>query len=209
MQLKERASQRIVDIALELFSRFGYDSVSTTQIAKAAEISQPNIHYHFKTKDALWKAAIAELARRVETSNAQSLSGLVADKEDPYATLRESCLTFHRLSVDVPELGAILSLEGLAGGERLDWLVQTVFRESYDAMLQCIQECIDAELIKPMKPHQILLVLTGAAVTYYNLAPLVRSAFGAEPNDRQERAAFVSAYMDVVFDGLKLRESSS
>jgi len=42
--------ETILDLAIELFSTYGFDSVSTPQIAKAAGVSQPTIHYHFGNK---------------------------------------------------------------------------------------------------------------------------------------------------------------
>lgn len=201
--LKENLSSRIVSSALELFSRLGYDGVSTIRIAEAAGVSQPSVHYHFKSKELLWRAAIDLLVEKVEAANPTRNEMLIAPDIEPLDALKDYFYSVHVLSVEVPELGSILSLEGLSGGPRLEWLVQAVFGESYDILLELIERCISAGKIKRHKPHHILMILTGACVTYYNLAPLVRSAFGGDPADRKEQLAFVNAFSDVVFSGLQ------
>lgn len=207
-ELKKRASARIVEVALGLFSRHGYDGVSTTQIAEAASVSQPTIHYHFKTKDALWRSAIDELVQRIAALELPSLAISNAPDVEPYVALREYFYGLHVLSAEVPELGSILSLEGLVGGARLDWLTQAVAGESYDILLDLVGKCIAQGKIKNHSPHHILMILTGACTTYYNLTPLVRSAFGGDPKSRVEQLAFSSAFMDIIFDGLAIRPST-
>ena len=199
---KDIARQRIVDVALELFATHGYGSVSTTQIAKEAKISQPSIHYHYSNKDALWKAAVGELRRRVDAAGIKIFKDIPLVEGDAYSELRAYCLALHKTHVDVPELGKIIFLEGQAGGKRLDWLMQEVFADTYDSMISQINECIKLGKIKSHRPHQILMILTGAAVTYYNLAPLVRSRFDRDALEEKNWHDFADAYMDIVFEGL-------
>lgn len=199
---KDIASQRIVDVALELFATHGYGSVSTTQIAKAAKISQPSIHYHYRNKDALWKAAVGELKRRVDVAGAAIMKDIPFVEGDPYSQLRATCLAMHQLHVEVPEVGKIIFLEGQAGGKRLDWLMKHVFAETYDNSIIWITECIKLGKIKPHRPHQILMILHGAVVTYYNLAPMVKSTFDRDALEDKNWHDFADAYMDIVFNGL-------
>jgi AcrR family transcriptional regulator len=52
----EAARADILDAAERLFAAKGFDGVSTAKIAKEAGVSQSQIHYHFETKEKLWKA---------------------------------------------------------------------------------------------------------------------------------------------------------
>ncbi|THB67967.1 MAG: TetR/AcrR family transcriptional regulator [Desulfovibrio sp.] len=51
----------ILDAAEELFAEKGYGEVSTAAIAKAAKVSQSQIHYHFETKRNLWEHVFQRL----------------------------------------------------------------------------------------------------------------------------------------------------
>lgn len=46
--------RRIIESALELFGRFGFDGTSIRQIATAAGTNVASINYHFKNKDSLY-----------------------------------------------------------------------------------------------------------------------------------------------------------
>src|SRR5919206_179985 len=55
------ARKRILTAALEVFGERGFSGASTREIAARAGVTQPLVHYHFATKDALWRAAVDEL----------------------------------------------------------------------------------------------------------------------------------------------------
>jgi AcrR family transcriptional regulator len=51
-----RTAERILEVALELFNRFGEPNVSTTLISAELRISPGNLYYHYPAKDALINA---------------------------------------------------------------------------------------------------------------------------------------------------------
>ena len=48
-----RTAERILDVTLELFNRFGEPNVSTTLISSELDISPGNLYYHYPAKDEL------------------------------------------------------------------------------------------------------------------------------------------------------------
>ena len=77
-----RTAERILEVTLELFNRFGEPNVSTTLISAELSISPGNLYYHYPAKDAL----INSMFDRYE----RSLNGLlnasdgVRDVEDAW-----------------------------------------------------------------------------------------------------------------------------
>lgn len=53
-----KTRQRIVDAATELFSTFGYNGVSTRDIARAAEVNETSIYRHYPGKRELFIATL-------------------------------------------------------------------------------------------------------------------------------------------------------
>jgi AcrR family transcriptional regulator len=68
-----RTAERILEVTLELFNRFGEPNVSTTAISAELRISPGNLYYHYPAKDELinalvdrYKRALAELLGAAE-----------------------------------------------------------------------------------------------------------------------------------------------
>ena len=57
---------RIVEAALDLFARHGFDAVRVEQIATAVGIKAPSLYKHFKSKQDIFDAAIALVDQRHE-----------------------------------------------------------------------------------------------------------------------------------------------
>lgn len=52
---KNNMEEQILLVAKELFMQFGYEGVSTTQVAKAVGCNQALVHYYYRTKQNLFK----------------------------------------------------------------------------------------------------------------------------------------------------------
>ena len=68
-----RTAERILEVTLELFNRFGEPNVCTTVISAELHISPGNLYYHYPAKDELinalfdrYERALAELLRAAE-----------------------------------------------------------------------------------------------------------------------------------------------
>lgn len=58
--------QLILNIATDLFMDIGFQATSTRMIADLAGITQPNLYYHFKTKEEIYIAVLEDLAAEVK-----------------------------------------------------------------------------------------------------------------------------------------------
>jgi AcrR family transcriptional regulator len=52
---KNNMEEQILLVAKELFMQYGYEGVSTTQVAKAVGCNQALVHYYYRTKQNLFK----------------------------------------------------------------------------------------------------------------------------------------------------------
>jgi AcrR family transcriptional regulator len=115
---KARTRDAIADAAISLFLVHGYDNVSVTDIAAAAEVSKPTLFRYFTTKEDLVLHRIAdhqgEAARvvRDRQPGARPLAALHRhfraglDRRDPVTGLNDQpvVLEFHRLVFTTPSL---------------------------------------------------------------------------------------------------------
>jgi AcrR family transcriptional regulator len=83
-----RTAERILEVTLELFNRFGEPNVSTTAISAELGISPGNLYYHYPAKDEL----INVLFGRYETALDELLRAA-----DGVANVEDAWLFFHML----------------------------------------------------------------------------------------------------------------
>src|SRR3984893_9824525 len=73
--------QQLLDSALVEFGAKGFDGASTRSIAQRVDAHQPQINYHFASKEALWAAPVAPLFGLLGEGRADL--GLPAGTDDP------------------------------------------------------------------------------------------------------------------------------
>jgi AcrR family transcriptional regulator len=65
------------------FAAHGFEGASTRAIATAAGTHQPQINYHFDSKDELWKAAVDHLFDRLDQAVSEQLGETVPGWDSP------------------------------------------------------------------------------------------------------------------------------
>ncbi len=70
--------QRVLDAALELFSRGGYDAVSMRDIAAAVGIKESSIYFHFRGKQAIQAELLEEFQGLANEALAMLRDGMMA-----------------------------------------------------------------------------------------------------------------------------------
>jgi AcrR family transcriptional regulator len=83
-----RTAERILDVTLELFNRFGEPNVSTTLISAELNISPGNLYYHYPAKD--------ELINRLFERYEKALNELL-HAADNVGNVEDAWLFFHML----------------------------------------------------------------------------------------------------------------
>jgi TetR/AcrR family transcriptional regulator len=186
--------ERLLDAALVEFGAKGFDGASTRVIAERADAHQPQIHYHFDSKEALWKAAVdhlfAELGRAMDGLDVGAGRSSAPDSlADGFA---EMIRRFVRFAAAHPELNQIMVHEATANSARLRWMTERHVRPLYNAVRVLWRRLREAGIAAPIDDAVFHYVLVGAASLPYVNAPEARLLMGAEPTD----AAWVEEHAD-------------
>ena len=196
----QSAEDRIAEAALEAFAAHGFDGVSTTEIAARAGISQPMVYYHFATKEEMWRAAVNRLFERIMVTfpvNRDELRDV-----DAATRLKIMLRRFVRISARYPALGQLVVHEGARGGPRLQWLVQTHFRQHYDVWDGLIESAQRDGSIKKFPAWIITMMVTAAAASMFNFPPLIRESWGEDVFDEKNVETQADAIVEILFNGL-------
>ena len=174
------ASLLIRRAALREFARAGFDGVSIVEIAEAAGVARPLIHYHFASKDALWQAAVNEGFEALQRDLAGFRSTLAAGAGPD--TLRLIAHQLIRYAARYPELTRIIIDETGRGGERADWLLRNFMLPGYRLAQLAIEsfraQSAQPQAIPPMA--HVIPVLLGIMNFPFLETRIVQEAFGVD-----------------------------
>jgi TetR/AcrR family transcriptional regulator len=173
----------LLESALVEFAAKGFDGASTRAIAERADAHQPQINYHFTSKEALWDAAVDHLFRSLVSAFAD-LPALNSTR-DPVELGRavaEMLRRFVRFAAEHPELNRIMVQEAMDDSDRLH-LIENHVRPWYDATTAAWERLRDAGTAAPIEAASVYWVIVGAASIAFVNAPEVRLLAGAEPTN--------------------------
>jgi TetR/AcrR family transcriptional regulator len=193
------ASMAIRQAALTVFAQNGFDRASIAEIAKVANVAKPLIHYHFASKEVLWKSAVsyAQAALMAETLLFQErLSHL-----NPMQSIEFISEKMVEFAASHPQLVRIVVDETGKGGSRAEWLFEHFLLPSY-AMGQTIIDRISKELklgnAKPKAEH-LLPVMLGVMNFPFLEAEIIRRAYGKDVYSK----TYIKRHGKVMFNVLK------
>lgn len=159
-----------MDIAIDGFSRYGYQATSIDRIAKAAGLTKGAIYYHFKNKEDLLFAAVTKRVGQFERRVAAHLAAVT----DAAAALREVtrvCLD-HATKSNHRRMIVTLMVEAIDTHPRLEAEFRAVmqrFREFLKSIVQRGQRAghfrrdVDAAIAAEVFAGAIM----GAEIQYY------------------------------------------
>jgi AcrR family transcriptional regulator len=153
-----RTAERILEVTLELFNRFGEPNVSTTLISAEMGISPGNLYYHYPAKDELINALFDDYEGRL--NSLLNASDNVRDVEDAWFfmhTLFELIWQYRFLYRDLNDL--------LSKNRRLETHFQQVLKNktrSVKAMLDSMNRSgalrMDAREIEPTATSMVVVL---------------------------------------------------
>jgi AcrR family transcriptional regulator len=185
---------RLLDAALAEFGARGFDGASTRAIARRIGAHQPQINYHFASKEALWTAAVdhlfAELAKAMRGIG--PAGGRRAPVTEIVAQFAEMIRRFVRFAARHPELNQIMVHEATAEGGRLEWMAERHVRPLYRTVRLLWRRLREAGIAAPIDERLFHYVMVGAASLVYVNAPEARLLTGVDPTSHR----WVEAHAD-------------
>jgi len=200
---RESIREQLLDSALVEFGAKGFDGASTRSIAQRADAHQPQINYHFASKEALWAAAVDHLFGLLGAELADL--ALPAGTDDPAelaSAFAEAIRRFVWFAAAHPELNQIMVHEATEDSDRLRWMVERHVRPLYDATRAVWQRLRDAGIAAPIDPAMIHYVIVGAASLPFINAPEARILTAAEPTDPAWVDAHANGLVATLLPGL-------
>jgi AcrR family transcriptional regulator len=188
---------RILAAAVDLFAERSFDGATTREIASRAGVTQPLLNYHYRSKDELWRAAVASLfaslldSVRAHDEELRDVDELTAAK----ARVRE----FVVFSARNPQLHRIITQESKADSARMDYLVEHHVRPLYENTVALFARLVRDGIVPDIAPEHLYYILTGAGPTMFVLGPECRRLTGLDPESDDVIEAHADAVCTLLF----------
>jgi TetR/AcrR family transcriptional regulator len=180
---------RILQAAIREFSEHGLAGARTGAIAAAAQVNKALLYYYFRDKEALYTAALEEVAGKV-AGDAIAVLGL--DCSPGERVLRFALQHFDRIlsrqgfqSLMQQEMVRFRS--GQSNAMRI--LAKSAFEPMWDRALDLVSEGIGSGELCNVDPMQMMYSALGANVFYFLSAPMVRIVATIDPLEPAAMAA--------------------
>lgn len=187
---------RIVAVAAELFSERSFEGATTRAIAARAGVAQPLLNYHFRSKDALWRAAVDALFGILTTTLADRLAQL--GDADEVVAARQITRDFVTFSARNPQLHRIILQESTTDSPRMDYIANHV-RPIYDRTVALFERLATRGAVPAIPAPHLYYILTGAGPTMFVLGPECARLSGLDPTSDEVVDAHADAVCRLLF----------
>lgn len=196
IQVEKR--ERILEAALDEFSRRGFHGATVDRIAASAGMSKPNLLYYFKRKDDIYAA----LMQRLLDTWLQPLRDL-DDIGDPLSEVRGYIRRKLEMSRDYPRESRLFASEMLEGAPRILPMLSGDLKALVDEKSAVIRGWMRDGKIARTDPYHLIFSIWATTQHYADFDVQVRAVLGP---DRGADGRFEDAarFLERLFmDGLR------
>lgn len=190
------AKQAILEAALKAFSRDGFDGASLPKIADMAGIAHPLIHYHFGSKDNLWREtvdyALGDLSREATTIRTAS-RGL-----SPLDRLRVLIRAFTHFAARCPDHFGLILAEARSDSDRFSWIQENYTSDFLESLKAIILEAQEQKQIRAIPLGNLAFMLMGSMLLYFTVNPTLPK--GVEIEQLADEHA--ELLIDIILNGI-------
>lgn len=177
-QQREQTRTQILQSAVKVFARAGFEAASLADIAADAGVKKALVQYHFSTKEQLWKDAAGHLWHG-RNAHLYQLLGDDCDN-DPGDRMRKGFTALVEYTRENPQWLWFMFHEAAANGSRLQWLSDNHLRQDYELGEKFILAFQQRGLIKSGSPLHLLHLISGALTYNLLVAPHTQLATGVD-----------------------------
>jgi len=191
----------VLRIALQSFAKLGYGGVSISSLAKQTGVADSLLHYHFGTKEELWKKSMMLTGSEIINSlkDIFDLLDNISGIEKLKIYIKKIVLT----SANYPEFQQVVVQEVFSDSARSNWLIEEVLKPIFGFMEDVIKEEQKKGTIKSIPPANLFSFIIGSIITFFARSYQMKKLYGVDSFDKDEVQNHVKYITDLILNGLK------
>jgi TetR/AcrR family transcriptional regulator len=152
---------KILAAAETVFAERGYAAATTSAIARLAGMPKANLHYYFRTKEALYARVLDEiLTLWIDTTEA------IRPEADPKTALSDYIAAKFDFSRRRPQASKVFANEILHGAPRIRRRLGGDLKAWLEAKCAVIEGWVAAGRMAPVDPKHLFFIIWAATQTY-------------------------------------------
>ena len=185
-RIREDSSARILRAAEKVFAQSGMAGATMAQIATAAGMPTPTVHYYFRDKLTLYQAVLEHILRLWLEETA-----VISEDSDPREALSAYIRAKMRFARTYPDASRVFAAEIMAGAPHARPFLDSVLRPLVDRKAAVVEAWNREGKLRDVDPRHLLFLIWAATEFYANFSAEVAAL--VEPvldqAERIERAA--------------------
>lgn len=173
---KRRANEaRILAAAEEVFAETGFAGATTAAIAERAGLPKANLHYYFRTKEALYRRVLESILEMWLATGEQ-----IVPEADPAQALAAYIAAKVEHSRRRPLASKVFANELLHGAPQLGDTLRRELRQWVAAKAKVIEGWVASGRMQPVEARHLFFVIWAATQTYADFDCQVMAVLGRE-----------------------------
>jgi TetR/AcrR family transcriptional regulator len=174
-RIRRRNRALILEAAEEVFAAKGFDGATTAEIAARAGLPKANLHYYFATKEAVYRAVIADTLHLW-----LSLFDHIAPDDDPAEALGGYIRRKMRRSFEHPLPSRIFALEVIRGAPVIHDFLAGELRSWVEERSAVIRAWAEQGRMAAVEPVHLFFTIWAATQTYADFDAQITAVLGRE-----------------------------
>ena len=194
------AREEILNAADKLFGRVGFDAATTREIAEISGVNKALIHYHFKSKDALFVAVLDRYYQLLDEI-LQSVIRKECGIRDKMRALIDAYVDFLSRNIN---FSRIMQRESSSGKhmERIGNHLVPMFQVG----VGLLEDAFPGTESGDMSAHHLLVSFYGITVTYFTYSGVIKRLLERNPlcnEELESRKRHLYKMLDIILEGIK------
>lgn len=161
--MKNTTKNQVIQSAIKLFAKKGFDGTSMREIAERAGVTKPMIYYHYKDKEALYFSLLDDYMSKFIKKVMDTLSLALSPQEkiQSFVKLYVKHLKKNR------NIFKIINREITGSRKNVDKLTDNYFSKIHSGLAKVIDDGIKEGSFKAVNPHATAISLIGIIIFYF------------------------------------------
>lgn len=172
-RIQKKNQAAILAAGLKVFSQYGFRGTTLDQIANEAGLSKPNMLYYFASKNAIYRALLAQLL-----SDWLEPIYTIDPEGDPIEVILDYAKRKLAMSRDYPRESRLFANEVIQGAPQIGDVLRGELRDVIDRLAVVISGWIAEGRMRDVDPYHLVFSIWSMTQHYADFDEQVRAVLG-------------------------------